>query len=537
MRKKFLAILGGVLLAPLAFVSLTQTPAQAVPGWELKWAPNASTDGLAAFELVEDDRADSHPAGQPHIYTEGNNFRWNMHMVDRDTMTDRQRQEVAGMRTPAGGPYLQMLPGQSWRFTYSMFIPSTLKGTTTFTHIMQFKMPGTGSLPIMTISLDRDSSNQQIIEMQDFNENNLIIGSTPLVPLQNSWIDVEVETKIGDGTAGSLRFVIKKAGTTILDQTKTGIDTFLDDRVRPKWGIYRSLGDTSGSLQDTYMLITNMRGYQWTNNATPSPSPSPSPTPTPSNRYEAETATISQGTVASDHLGYSGTGFVDYTNVAGSYVQWAVNAPTAGQYNIKLRYANGTTVDRPEDVTVNGNLVANDLSFPPTANWDTWATKTITATLNAGTNLIRATGVTANGGPNTDYIEVDPAPAAVDYQAENATISQGVVESNHLGYTGTGFVNFTNIAGSYLQQAVSSTTARATSLTIRYSNGTTVNRPMDITVNGVLVANDLSFPPTADWDTWATKTITATLNAGSNTIKLTSSTADGGPNIDKLTIG
>jgi glucose/arabinose dehydrogenase len=31
--------------------------------------------------------------------------------------------------------------------------------------------------------------------------------------------------------------------------------------------------------------------------------------------------------------------------------------------------------------------------------------------------------------------------AATRYQAETATISQGAVESNHSGYTGTGFVN------------------------------------------------------------------------------------------------
>jgi hypothetical protein len=38
-------------------------------------------------------------------------------------------------------------------------------------------------------------------------------------------------------------------------------------------------------------------------------------------RYEVEDATISQGTVATNHLGYSGTGFVDYANVVGSYVE------------------------------------------------------------------------------------------------------------------------------------------------------------------------------------------------------------------------
>ncbi|WP_222853704.1 hypothetical protein [Fodinicola acaciae] len=50
----------------------------------------------------------------------------------------------------------------------------------------------------------------------------------------------------------------------MVDASKTGVDTFLEDRVRPKWGIYRSLGDTSGSLQNCYLLLTNMRGYQLT---------------------------------------------------------------------------------------------------------------------------------------------------------------------------------------------------------------------------------------------------------------------------------
>src|SRR6266487_2907775 len=89
-------------------------------------------------------------------------------------------------------------------------------------------------------------------------------------------------------------------------------------------------------------------------------------------RYEAEVATISQGVVESNHLGFSGTGFVNYNNLVGSYVQWSVNAPAAGTATIGLRYSNGTTTNRPMDVTVNGALVADELAFGGTGNWDTW---------------------------------------------------------------------------------------------------------------------------------------------------------------------
>jgi endo-1,4-beta-D-glucanase Y len=126
-------------------------------------------------------------------------------------------------------------------------------------------------------------------------------------------------------------------------------------------------------------------------------------------RYEAESATISQGVVESNHTGFSGTGFVNSDNVAGSSVQWTVTVATAGAATITMRYANGTTTDRPMDIAVNGTTVASGKSFGSTTNWDTWASKTVTVTLIAGANTIRATGSTANGGPNLDYLDLGPA--------------------------------------------------------------------------------------------------------------------------------
>src|SRR5262249_1954987 len=101
-----------------------------------------------------------------------------------------------------------------------------------------------------------------------------------------------------------------------------------------------------------------------------------------------------------------GTGFVDYANVTGSYVEFTVNAPAAGGYGLTFRYANGSTANRPMDVAVNGTVVAPGLAFNPTTNWDTWADQSITATLTAGTNKIRATATTASGGPNVDRLRV-----------------------------------------------------------------------------------------------------------------------------------
>ncbi|MEV4581471.1 glycosyl hydrolase family 28 protein [Nonomuraea jabiensis] len=126
----------------------------------------------------------------------------------------------------------------------------------------------------------------------------------------------------------------------------------------------------------------------------------------PGNRYEAENATISQGVVESNHAGFSGTGFVNYDNVAGSYVEFTVNAAAAGTATLTLRYANGTTANRAMDIAVNGTVVAAAKPFNGTGAWTTWQSTTVSAQLIAGANTVRATATTANGGPNLDYLEV-----------------------------------------------------------------------------------------------------------------------------------
>ncbi|MEU4537320.1 carbohydrate-binding protein [Streptosporangium sp. NPDC023825] len=264
-----------VLATLLLPTSALPASAAGTAAWQLRWAPDAAQTGLSAFETIEDDRAGSHPSAAPHIKVSGGAFRFDMHTADRDTATDRQRHEVTGMRN--GGSYLQWRLGETWRVTYSMYIPSTLKATTTFTHIMQTKQPGNGTSPITVTSLRRVGG-KQTIEHKIFAED-VLVGRTDLEPLQDKWVDVEYEIKIGNGTAGSVRWVLRSGGTTVIDAVKTGVDTFLADRVRPKWGIYRSLGDTSGSLQNTYLLLRDMRGYQLEGGTTP-PTPTPTPTPT-----------------------------------------------------------------------------------------------------------------------------------------------------------------------------------------------------------------------------------------------------------------
>src|SRR5256885_16770869 len=89
--------------------------------------------------------------------------------------------------------------------------------------------------------------------------------------------------------------------------------------------------------------------------------------------------------------------------------------------------------------------------------------------------------------------------ASTRYEAENGTISSGTVDSDHAGFTGTGFVTLTTAAGSFLELSVPASSAGPATLTFRYSNGTAADRSMAISVNGTVVASALSFPSTGSW--------------------------------------
>ncbi|MDI6104609.1 cellulase family glycosylhydrolase [Actinoplanes sp. NEAU-A12] len=85
--------------------------------------------------------------------------------------------------------------------------------------------------------------------------------------------------------------------------------------------------------------------------------------------------------------------------------------------------------------------------------------------------------------------------AATTYEAESAAITAGLIESNHAGFSGAGFVNTDNAIGSAVQWSPQAVAGDAT-LRFRFANGTTANRPMRITVNGTVV--DGATPPSGN---------------------------------------
>ena len=111
----------------------------------------------------------------------------------------------------------------------------------------------------------------------------------------------------------------------------------------------------------------------------------------------------------------------------------------------------------------------------------------------------------------------------------------GTIDSNNGGFTGSGFANTENTAGSAVEWRVRASAGEYHMLTWRYANASGNNRAGRVLVNGVAVAT-VDFPSTGAWNSWTEATANIALNAGENTIRLEATSAEGLGNIDSLTV-
>lgn len=169
----------------------------------------------------------------------------------------------------------------------------------------------------------------------------------------------------------------------------------------------------------------------------------------------------------------------------------------------------------------------------------------------SGTRYVRIT-VTANTGwPAAQFSEVEiygaagatptpvptATPAAGTYQAESASLSGGAkVNTDHTGFSGTGFVDGYWTQGAATTFTVNLPAAGTRNVTLRYGNGNTSAQTLSLYVNGAKI-RQTSLPNLSGWDTWGTKTEALNLNAGNNTVAYKYDAGDSANvNLDQITV-
>lgn len=106
------------------------------------------------------------------------------------------------------------------------------------------------------------------------------------------------------------------------------------------------------------------------------------------------------------------------------------------------------------------------------------------------------------------------------------------------GFTGSGYMDMGAQAGDAVEFAIDVPAAGLYTLTFRYANGGGANgpRPMALSIDGAAAATP-QFAGTGvnGWNAWAEESVTVTLEAGVNTVRLANTVANG-PNLDRVIV-
>ena len=133
----------------------------------------------------------------------------------------------------------------------------------------------------------------------------------------------------------------------------------------------------------------------------------PTPHPPVSREIQAEDGALGgDAFVSTLNGGYTGRGYVDFDRPTGDSLEWVLNSPTARTFRTIIRYANGAAATRSLRLTVNGQVVNDNLTFAPTGSWSNWWGKELTIPLRFGDNTVRLE-TNGSNGPNIDYIEIN----------------------------------------------------------------------------------------------------------------------------------
>lgn len=111
----------------------------------------------------------------------------------------------------------------------------------------------------------------------------------------------------------------------------------------------------------------------------------------------------------------------------------------------------------------------------------------------------------------------------------------GIIETEHAGYTGSGYTNTDNAAGNGIVYRIEILAGGTYAFVFRYAS--TSSRPANLIINGVTQAGGISFPATGAWTNWSTASaVPVVLAAGTQDIRIEAASGDGLGNIDYMQV-
>ena len=189
--------------------------------------------------------------------------------------------------------------------------------------------------------------------------------------------------------------------------------------------------------------------------------------------------------------GAVGDAYADFGKQAGDALTVSPDISSAGDYRVAIRYVNGSTADRPLDLSVDGGAAVR-VSFPPTGGWGVWATVEIDLPFGAGAHDLRlAIPSGFSDGPNIDELSFTPLGAPSNQPPTGVALTSGGVAENAAG-AAVGFLSATDPDGDDAAVTFSTTDARfaVAGNALSLAAGTALDFEAGASVDVVVTATD-----------------------------------------------
>lgn len=201
----------------------------------------------------------SHPDFGPHIVQQWDDFlakyafAFQIHVTpdnDRCVAFDRQRNEI---KTYGPSPdYLKGFLDDTVTLRWRFKLPDGFQPSRNFTHLHQIKAAdGDAGLPIITLSPRAGSPELMQIIHIDSTGTSRILGTVELTFFKGTWVQAYEQLTYNSNGSYLLQITRVSDGSLLFFYYSDNIDLWRTGTtfVRPKWGIYRSLLDST-ALRD-----------------------------------------------------------------------------------------------------------------------------------------------------------------------------------------------------------------------------------------------------------------------------------------------
>jgi hypothetical protein len=245
-----------------------------------------------------------------------------------------------------------------------------------------------------------------------------------------------------------------------------------------------------------------------------------------STRIEAESYTSMNGVAkesTTDAGGGQNVGYID----TGDWMDYSVTASAAGTYSVNLRVASPSG-GQLQIQSSTGTVLAT-VAVPNTGGYQSWQTVTANIALAAGTQTIRI--YSTSNGWNFNWWEIagagsstpPPPPttgSSTHIEAENYTTMSGVQTENTTDVGGGQNVGYID-TGDGMDYSVSIASAGSYPVNLRVASPN--GGQLQIKNSAGTVLATVTVPNTGGYQNWQTVTATITLPAGSQTLRIYSS--------------